>query len=378
MIYFDNAATTRPLDSIIELSKQYLNENWYNPSALYRPSIDVETQVEQMRKYICATVSAENCIFTSCGSESANTVIFSGWRKQGGKKFHFITSMYEHPCVYECFRALEAQGHEVSYISAGSKGFISEEDIVPLVKENTALVAVMHVNNETGAVNDIVKLSRAVKAANKNTLFFADGVQAFGRIGFDMKNSGVDYYSASAHKIHGLKGTGALFFKSSTPLKPYIYGGGQEKALRSGTENTFGIFAFYEAVKNYREHHDEYMAHLEHLKSLMTEKISDIKGVYFISKENSAPYILNVAFENMRGEVLLHLLEKEGILIATGSACSSKKRTSRVHNSVGLSNDLSASAVRFSFSPFNTEEEILFCAEKVREMVNKYSTYVRR
>ena len=377
MIYLDNAATTSPIP-LEDMYRDYEKDGWYNPSALYKGALDVEKELTKERDLLKKIINADNMIFTSCGTESANTIIFNGWKKEGGRKFHFITTMYEHACVYESFRELEAQGHEVTFLEPGRKGYISEEDLVKEIRDDTALIAIMHVNNETGAINDIAALSRAAKKVKKDVLFFSDGVQGYLKVPFDMRDSEVDYYTASAHKIHGLKGTGALFFRNGTPLKAYIHGGGQERNLRSGTENTFGIYAFYKAAKDFSEHFDEYTSHMRELRDHLDELLRKETDYVRVTPDNCAPHILNVYFKGMRGEVLLHLLEREGIYIATGSACSSKKGNSRVHGSIGLTREMSECVVRISFSHLNTLAETKETALKIHEALSKFQHFIRR
>ena len=378
MIYLDNAATTKPASCLNELFSHYCAHIWQNPSALYLPAIRVEQKINAARELLKKIIHAPEAIFTSCGTEASNTIIFNGWQKHGASKMHFITSAYEHPCVYECFRLLEQQGHRVDFIKPGKSGIISPQSVAELVCDNTALVSIMHVNNETGAINDICAIANAVKEKNPQTLFYSDGVQAYLRIPFDMMSSKIDYYTASAHKIHGLKGTGILFFKKNVPLKAFLLGGGQEKTLRSGTENTFGILCFAEAAKDFLSNHEQKIAHMAALKKRLYELLKKANGAVCISPANAAPHILNMAFEGMRGEVLLHLLEKDGIYIATGSACSSKKRSFRVHESIGLSPVLSECAVRFSVCPDNTIEEIEYTAEKTISALQKFQGFIRR
>ena len=378
MIYLDNAATTRPAPCLGPLFSQYCADGWHNPSAMYFPAMQAEQKIEEARSFLKGIVHAPEAIFTSCGTEGSNTVAFNGWKRHGAAKRHFITSAYEHACVYECFRALEQQGHRVDFVKPGKRGVITPEAVASLVCEDTALVSIMHVNNETGAVNDIAAIAEAVKAKNSDTMFFADGVQAFLRVPFSMSASKVDYYSVSAHKVHGLKGTGMLFFRKGTPLKAYLLGGGQESALRSGTENTFGILAFAEASRVFLQDHAQKLAHMERLKTQLRDGLLSAKGAHCFTPDPSAPHILNMAFEGMRGEVLLHLLEREGICISTGSACSSKKRTFRIHESIGVRPELAECAVRFSFCPDNTPEEIDYTIEKTKAALQKFQGFIRR
>ncbi len=379
MIYLDNAATTRPAQSLKTLFCEHIEKKWFNPSAMYPPAVAMERELRAAREFLCSALLADGVIFNSCGTEGANTVIFRGWRRQGGRKLHFITSAYEHPCVYEAFLELKSQGHRVDFLSPGRDGVVTVQQLAPLVEPDTALVSIMHVNNETGAINDIAALSRAVKQKNPQAVFHSDGVQGFLKVPFDMKNSAVDYYTASAHKLHGLKGTGALFYRKGTPLKAYLLGGGQEGALRSGTENTLGILAFAEAARAYLADHAQNLEHMRVMLEQLRHALLEIPGAVCITPERCAPHILNIAFPGMRGEVLLHLLEEKEIYVATGSACSSKKiGYSRIHKAMGVSKEVSECALRLSLCPQNTPEELEQAVAAIREILEKYRGFIRR
>lgn len=381
-IYLDNAATTRPFAGLGKLVEQYMREGWHNPSAMYDRAVEVERMVGAARRTLAQPLGAAgaNVFFTSGGTESANMVVFCGWRPQGGKPLHFITTTYEHPCVYECFARLAAEGHAVDFVSPAADGHVHAEQLTPLLRENTALVSVMHVNNETGAVNDVAALAAAVKRANPRALFHADGVQGYCKCPLRFDASAVDYYTVSAHKLHGLKGTGAVFATKGTPLRALLAGGGQEQGLRSGTENTLGILAFAAAVEEYTHNHAAKLAHMFALRARLLEKLSGAPGLSVLSPESDfAPHILNLSFEGMRGEVLLHLLEKQGVYISTGSACSSKKgRQSRVHAHLSLTRTQQEGAVRISLCPENTEQEIDIAAACILQAVAQFGRFTRR
>lgn len=382
MIYFDNAATTRPIAGLSKLAEEYQKDMWFNPSAMYPWAVAEENRVSECRRVLAGAINADpKCvIFNSCGTEGANTVILEGYKKQGNKKLHFITTTFEHPCVYNSFKKLEEQGHEVSYVSPRAEGHVFPEDVAALVKENTALVSVMHVNNETGAVNDVCGIASAVKEKNRETLVHVDGVQGYVKCPLNFKDSEIDYYTASAHKLHALKGTGALFYKKGAPIKPYIIGGGQEGALRSGTENTFGIYVFANAVSEYTDNRDEYIENMLNVRRVFLNGFKEIPGVRILSPEKDfAPHILNVSIEAMRGEVLLHLLEKEGIAISTGSACSSKKKKqSRIHAHLKLSRELEEGVIRISSCPYNTCEEAERTLLAINSALKNYRRFIRR
>lgn len=375
-IYLDNAATTKPLPELVSLAQEHMEKNWYNPSAMYAPAVFEEHRLDAARKAIMKPVNAKNVLFTSCGTESANTVIFGGYKRRG-KAAHFITSIYEHPCVYESFRELEQRGCEVDYISPRKDGRISPDDVAAKVREDTLLVSIMHVNNETGAINDICAIADAVKKANRNTVMMSDGVQGYIKCPFDFGNSNVDFYTASAHKIHALKGTGALFCK--TLPKPYLIGGGQEQGARSGTENTLGIEMFALAAEDMFERRDEIMAKMADVRQTLLDGLADVDDVVMLSPEGGSPHILNLSFPGIRGEVLLHLLEKEGVYISTGSACSSKKgRISRTHKAMHIDELTAEGSVRISFSRMNTKEEAAVAAAEIKKALGSFRGLIRR
>ena len=382
MIYLDNAATTRPISSLAQIASEYYESNWYNPSAMYPWAVEQEEKLNGCRRVLASVINADpKCVvFNSCGTEGANTVIFKGYRPRGDRKLHFITSSYEHPCVYNSFKALEEAGHDVDYVCPRADGHIHAEDVAACMRQDTALVSIMHVNNETGAVNDIQKIADAVKRENENTLFHSDGVQGFVKCKLDFLSSKIDYYTVSAHKLHALKGTGALFYKKGSPLKPYLVGGGQESGLRSGTENTFGAYVFARAVEEFMDNREEYVSHMFELRKRFYERISSMEGIIDLCpKEDFAPHLINIAVEAMRGEVLLHLLEKKGVAKRTSTECSSKKkRQSRVHAHLKLKKQTEEGIIRLSLCPYNTEEEIDFAADAIEEAIKGFRKYVRR
>ena len=329
---------------------------WYNPSALYAPSADVSKAMDETRKKILHSLGAYDgqVVFTSGGTESNNMAILSAVpnRKAG----HFITSAYEHAAVYKTFKHLEQMGHEVGFIPPNRDGVISEEDVVNSIKENTVLVSIMHVNNETGAINDIDGISSLVKAKNKDILFHSDGVQGFLKTPYVISEN-IDFYSVSGHKIGALKGTGALYSKKGITHKQMLFGGSQEAGNRPGTENTFGIAVFGEAIKSF----DRDNKNIFDLRNRLVEGLENIEDVVINSPKvegKFSPYIVNASVLGVKGETLLHALESKGIYIGIGSACSSKTKTSRIHDALGLSAERAQSAVRISFSHDNTAEQI--------------------
>ncbi len=376
-IYLDNAATTKPLPTLSTVYEQYADGLWQNPSALYSPAVSVQRELKAAADTLLGSFGfgTHRCTFTSCGTEGANTVILRGARKK--KNMNYVAGGAEHPCVAESFKLLEEAGAQVRYALPDSHGHISPAAVSALVDEDTALVSIMHVSNETGARNDIAAIAAAVKAKNQATLVHSDGVQAFLRE--DITNAAnIDYYTVSAHKLHAHKGTGAIFHKAGVPLKPLLPGGGQEGGLRSGTQNTLGILSFAHAAEYFAARRTEHAALLASLKAALLDGISGIADTHIITPvTDSCSHIVNISFAGAAGETLLHTLEAEGIYIATGSACSSKKGRGRIARALSLPDEVAAGSVRISFSPFNTVEEVCIAAEAIKRNVEKLRKYKR-
>ena len=365
MIYFDNAATTKPDGECLKWAEKYLYNDFYNPSALYVEGYNINLELREARKNILSDIADSEkfeLVFTSCGTEADNMAVFGG-----GRRGNVVTTAGEHSAVFSAVNELKQRGLEVRLANLNPDGSVNLEHLLSLVDGKTSLVSVIHVNNETGAVNDIVKISAAVKAKNAYALFHSDGVQAFGKIPFKLTGN-IDMYSVSAHKIGGIKGCGALIKRKNLVIKPQIFGGGQEKGLRSGTENVFGIKIFeYAAAKKCAAINENYV------------KASKIKSAFLggldsglftvISGENSSPYIVCLAADGVRGETVLHEANDAGLIIGTGSACSSneKKRFSRTILACGIDENLADGVLRISFSPENSVEE----AESAAKLLNK-------
>lgn len=359
MIYLDNAATTRPDKDAVEAALPYLHEKYFNPSALYGGGVLVQGELRRAREFLLSQVADKTrfeLYFTSCGSEADNTAIFSAARRGNA-----VTTAGEHAAVYQSFSELRQRNVEPRFAPLRSDGRVDTEALFSLVDDKTTLVSVVHVNNETGAVNDIASIAKAVKSKNPRCLVLSDGVQAYGKLPFRLTPD-IDFYAVSAHKIGGAKGTGALIRRKGVPLSPYLFGGGQEGGLRSGTENVFGILCFEAAAKKkFSTLEGDY----ERLKAYREQLFSALDKEIFlrISPEDGTPYILTVAAKNLRGEILQRLLEERGILVGTGSACSSKHPTSRVITACGTPKEYLNGVLRFSFSPATTEEEIITAAQ---------------
>ncbi len=372
MIYLDNAATTKPDNAALCRAIEFARENFFNPSALYGGGICVQGEIEKARKFLLSRIAGEEfgLIFTSGGTEADNQAVFCGARRGNA-----VTTAGEHAAVYQSFTELKNRGVKPRFARLNRDGSVDGDDLLSLVDGETGLVSVVHVNNETGAVNDILSLAKRVKEKNPRCLFHSDGVQAFGKIPFRLSKE-IDLYSVSAHKIGGLKGTGALFRRKTLALLPLILGGGQEKGLRSGTENVLGILCFAYAAEKKFSSLERDAARLETLKEWI---FSALDGQIFtrISPEGGSPYLLTVSARGLRGEILQRLLEARGVIVGTGSACSSKKPFSRVIEACGYEKEVLGGVLRLSFCPETTEEEAHFAAKALNECARELSERVR-
>lgn len=363
MIYFDNAATTRPDEECLAAAGEYLTQKFYNPSALYAEGYNLHLELEEDRRGILSHIAEPDeysIIMTSCGTEADNQAVFCG-----GRRGNIVTTMGEHAAVYAAAQEAGRSGVEARFAALNSDGSVNADSLLSLVDEKTSLVSVIHVNNETGAVNDIAALSAAVKRKNPRALFHSDGVQAYGKLAFRL-TGGVDLYSISAHKIGAMKGTGALIKKKKLVIRPYIYGGGQEGGLRSGTENVFGIKMFSLAARKAYSNISQNLKNIAAVKARLWELL-DKQLFVKISSDDSSPYILTVAAKGVRGETILHMCDDRGLIIGTGSACSSNaaKRYSRVMQACGLTS-LADGVLRLSFCAANTVAE----AEEAANILN--------
>ena len=367
-VYLDNSATTRPYDEVVEAVCNTMTNVYGNPSSLHKMGKTAEDLLNKSREIVASTIycTPNELYFTSGGTESDNLAIigYCMCNKKKGNKI--ITQATEHKAVLESFAYLETQGFEVSYIEVDEKGFIDIEELKRKIDDKTILVSVMAVNNETGAIMPIDEISSLIP--RDRCVFHVDAVQAYGKIKINVKKQNIDMLTISAHKIHGPNGVGALYIKKGLRVNPIIKGGQQERGIRSGTENLAGIVGFSRACEIKFSDMDKTNEYVLSLKNRLIEGIKAIDKMVVNSPENSVPYVLNVSFEGIRSEVLLHILESKGIYISTGSACNSKKNSySYVLKSMGLRDKVVDGAVRFSFSQFNTIEEI----DYVCDILNK-------
>lgn len=369
-VYLDNSATTRQHIKVTALMVQMMEQNFGNPSSLHHMGITAEKALKLARRQVADSLSAgENeIIFTAGGTESDNTAIFGAYearKKQGNK---IITSKVEHPAVLEACRRLAQRGAEIVYLDADACGTVDLAQLERELDANTILITVMHVNNELGTIEPLSEIGRIRRAAEKKfgteILFHVDAVQSYGKENIDIAGWGADMLSVSGHKIHGPKGAGALYVRSGLTIPPFLCGGGQERGMRSGTENMPAIAGFGLAAEMAAQSRDETRARLAELKAhLEAELRRQTADIRINSPEsNACPSILNVSFPGCRGEVLLHMLEQKEIYVSTGSACSSKKKGSHVLAAAGLAPEVIEGAVRFSLSADNTKEELSYAA----------------
>lgn len=377
LIYLDNAATTRIYPEVADLIAEESKNDFFNPSALYKPSVALSVKIKNARESIKSALHAGDgeLYFTSGGSEGDNTSLFCTRKPKGSR---IIVGLGEHDAIINGAAQLAQQGYDVVYAPINADGSVNVEEFKNLLTPNVALVSIMHVSNETGAINDVARLCKLTKKVAPNAVFHSDGVQASGKIKVNIRALGVDLYTISAHKIHGPKGIGALYVKKGTPIKPLIYGGGQEKGFRSGTENAPSILGFAKAVEICMKNFDSDFAKKAAFKAQLKEKLlSEIDDVQIISgDENFAPNILTVAFKDVRGEVLLHDIEDDGILVGIGSACSSHHE-SRFKSLLGLDENHKDGIIRFSISYENDENDIDFIVGRIKSSLEKLTGYKR-
>lgn len=372
--YFDNSATTRCSDAVVALMQQVLLDDYGNPSSLHMKGVVAEKYIKTATEQIARTlkVSEKEIIFTSGGTESNNLALIGVAlaNQRAGK--HIITTSIEHASVYNPLIFLEEQGFEVTYLPVDETGRISLEALAEAVRDDTILVSMMHVNNEIGTIEPVEEAAKLVREKNPGTLIHVDAIQSFGKLRIYPKRMGIDLLSVSGHKIHGPKGVGFLYVKDKTKIRPIIHGGGQQKNMRSGTENVAGIAGLGAAVEKLYQQFDEKMEHLYELREYLVAGMQALEGTTINGAEgrNAAPHIVSVSFAGIRAEVLLHALEERGVYVSTGSACSSNHPAiSGTLKAIGVKPELLDATVRFSLSVESTREEADYVLEQLAELL---------
>lgn len=380
--YLDNSATTRVFPQVQQLMIETMNEEYGNPSSLHTRGVAAEEYVTKAAEQIAKTLKADKkeIIFTSGGTESNNMALIGGAFANRRKGNHLITTAIEHASVSNPMKFLQEAGFQVTYLPVDSKGHISLEELKAAIRRDTILVSMMYVNNEIGAVAPVAEAAKLVKSINPDILFHVDAIQAYGKYVIRPKRDHIDMLSVSSHKIHGPKGAGFLYINDKAKVNPLIYGGGQQRGMRSGTENVPGIAGLGLAAELIYENHTEKTERLYQLKERFTSGIRQLEGTAVNSGDGteSAPHIVSVSFSGIRSEVLLHSLEMEQIYVSAGSACSSNKpAVSSTLTAIGVKKEFLDSTLRFSFGTFTTPEEIDYTLEALARLLPKLRKYTR-
>jgi len=374
MRYFDYSATTPPLAEVVRTVSEVMSDIYGNPSSLHRKGVEAEALLDRARGIAAGVlgVPEDSIIFTSGGTESNNLAIFGLAAALDRRKKHFITTMIEHPSVYECFKRLERDGHEVTYVAPDGEGRISPDTIAAAIRPDTVMVSVMHVNNETGAIQPVEEIGKLL-AGFPRVRFHVDAVQSVGKLILNPQEAGIDYLSVSAHKFYGPKGVGLLYKNPAAPLSPLLCGGGQEFGLRSGTENVPLIVGMAKALRICAEQREQNAARMRSLRERLIGALSSIHGVRVTGSADSAkwaPHIVHFRAPGVKAEVLVHELERQGFYVSSQSACSSgSDKPSRVLLAMGLPEEEAASGIRVSLSHTHTEGDVDALAAAVAESV---------
>ena len=379
-VYLDNSATTKPSAAVAAAVGELMESGWYNPSALYKPALEIQKRIDGTRE-IClqaAGAAGQRVIFTSGGTEADNLALL-GYLKARRAPGKVLISSVEHPAVSACADEIRHMGFETEAIPAGKDGRIDPAMLEQMLDEKTVLISVMQVNNETGASDPLEEIARLRDRKAPGAAIHVDGVQGFLRMKMEFNRLGIQSYAFSGHKIHGLKGTGALILRKDHTIRPIQYGGGQEGNLRSGTENTFGILALGEAIRTWDPEANDRMRRLKNrLRAGIMNRIpTAVVNGPEDDPEASAPHILNVAMLPVRSQTMLFALEGDGIFVSAGSACASRKqKISPVLKAMGVSTEQADCSLRFSLCPETTEEEIDYVVERAGthwEMLRKFT-----
>lgn len=372
--YFDNSATTRVFDCVKDAVVNAMTVDYGNAAARHMKGVEAERLIKEARAEIAKSlkVQEKEILFTSGGTESNNTALIGAAfaNQRAGK--HLITTGVEHASIYNTLEFLREQGFEITYLPVDSYGCISLEELAQAVREDTILVSVMYVNNEIGAVEPVEEISKVIKAKNPKTLFHVDAIQAYGKYVIRPKKQGIDLLSVSGHKIHGPKGVGFLYIDEKAKVRPILFGGGQQKGMRSGTENVPGCAGLGAAVREVYRDHEAKIEKLYQIRERLIAGLKELPGVTINGHEGreNAPQIVSASFEGVRSEVLLHALEDRGVYVSSGSACSvNHPGVSGTLKGIGVKKELLDSTIRFSFGLFNEPEEADYCLEVLRELL---------
>ncbi len=381
-VYLDNSATTRCLPEVAALMTHIMCEDYGNPSSMHKKGVEAEKYVRYSKETIAKSlkVQEKEILFTSGGTESDNIALIGGAYANYRAGRHIITTRIEHPAVLQTCAYLEEQGFEVTYLPVNENGVIKLSDLERAMTRNTILVSIMHVNNEIGSIQPIAEAGALIKRMNPNTLFHVDAIQSYGKCRIYPKRMNIDLLSVSAHKIHGPKGVGFLYISEKAKVRPILFGGGQQRGMRSGTENVPGIAGMAKAVEQVYMDLDSKVNQLYRIRERFIQGVSRIEGIKINGCQGagSAPHIVSVSIQGVRSEVMLHALEDKGIYVSAGSACSSNKPAiSATLKAIGIEKQYLDSTIRFSFSMFTTEEEIDYTIMCMGELIPMLRHYTR-
>lgn len=378
--YFDNAATTRVAPEVQEVVKRVMDLDYGNPSSRHRMGVEAGNYIKEAQEIIAATIKAEpkEIIFTSGGTESNNMALLGAAFANKRRGNHIISTRIEHASVYNPLLFLEEQGFRITFLNVDEHGQVDLEELKQAICPETILVSVMMVNNEIGAIEPVEEIGKLIKKINPEILFHVDAIQAYGKLKISVKRCKIDLLSVSGHKIHGPKGTGFLYVRDKVRLKPIIYGGGQQRDYRSGTENVPGIAGLGMAAKLIYTNHAEKIDGIRKVKDTFLEAVRQLEGV--IDNSGEAPHIASVSFRGIeRSEVLLHALEAKGVYCSSGSACSSNHPAiSGTLQAIGVEEELLNATLRFSFSVYSTIEEAQYAISVLKEELPKRREFVKR
>lgn len=387
--YLDNAATTKPYNQVVEVINKTYEQDYGNPSSMHMKGYDAEKYIKSARETISKIlkVDAKEIYFTSGGTESNNTALIGSALANSRRGKHIISTRIEHASVYNPLLFLQEYGYEIDFLNVDDMGHISIDELKNTIRDDTILVSIMHVNNEVGAVQNLEEIGKCIKSINKDILFHVDAIQSFGKYKIFPKKWNIDLLSVSGHKIHGPKGSGFIYIKDKTKIKPIILGGGQEKGFRSGTENVAAIAGLGEATRLMYANLNDNIDKMYELKLHLIKELLEIEGVTINAVDvnnldnsirETAPHIVSASFEDIRSEVLLHALEEKEIYVSSGSACSSNHPAiSGTLKAIGVNNNLLDSTIRFSFSTQTTISEIDYAVSTAKTLIPTLRKFTR-
>ncbi len=380
--YLDNCATTRCRQEVADLMVKVLTQDYGNPSSMHKKGVAAENYIKEASKKIAKTLKCQEkeLVFTSGGTESNNLAVLGAAEANKRSGRHIITTAVEHASVLAVMKELERLGFEITYLPVDSDGVVRPDDLRNALREDTILVSMMHVNNEIGAVEPVAEAGKLIKEINPNTLFHVDAIQSYGKMRIAPGRMNIDLLSVSGHKIHGPKGSGFLYIKDKTKIHPLINGGGQQKGMRSGTENVPAVAGLGMAAELAYTDLEEKMEHMYSLRGQFINEVMQIDGVTVNGKtgRENAPHIVSISVQDVRAEVLLHALEDRQIYVSAGSACSSNKpAVSATLKAIGIKPEFLDSTLRFSFSVDTTKEETDYALSVLRGVIPELQKFTR-